>query len=65
MLRSSRTPNVEMSADEWLLQKSPRASRLAAVKEVVNAGLGEYKHLMMVAPRRGEKLWNQSCKQCL
>lgn len=39
MLRSSRTAKVVMSSGEWVLQNSPRVSRLADVKEVVNSPL--------------------------
>ena len=37
--RGSVAPNVEISAVECFLQTSPRVSRLAEVKEVVNSGL--------------------------
>jgi len=39
MLRSSRTAKVVMSAEEWVLQNSPRVSRLAEVNDVVNSPL--------------------------
>lgn len=39
MLRSSRMAKVVTSAEEWVLQNSPRVSRLADVNEVVNSDL--------------------------
>lgn len=40
VLRSSRMAKVVVSNSEWVLQNSPRVSRLADVNEVVNSDLG-------------------------